>query len=152
MHTSLTSHSAKLIADFGRMIGIPNLSFSANGSCQLLFDKVHLVNVVMVPALEKLVLSCRCASDQIDACRLAHLALRANFMGYGSAGASLSLGPDDHLHLQCQLPLQHLSPEALMTSVEGLLNGVENWNARLRPVPATLPMTPAPALFEPQRG
>jgi len=150
MQTSLTARPSKPIAELSRMIGIPDLTLAHDGSCQLLFDRTHLVTLVVVPALNKLVLSCPCPTKGLDPTRLAHLALRANFMGCGSAGASFALGPDDRMHLQCQLPLPALTSDGLMSAIEGLLNSIDSWSVRLRPEMRVSP--PASAVLAPQRA
>ncbi len=122
---------ARLMSELGRLIGIPALALSSDGSCQLVFDSCHTVSLVFIPALRNLVISCPCSgSCAIDA-KAAMMALRANFMGCGSNGGSLSLGPDGRLHLQFQLTLVGTDAELVLDTIEKLLNRVESWQRRI---------------------
>lgn len=124
------TNPSKLVAELGNLIGIPALAITAQGTCELMFDRSHLVTLVFVPALDKLVVSCPCRNPRAEPGQAALWALRANFMGCGTCGGSFALGSDDRLHLQFQLPLAHLSAELVMSTIENLLNGVESWAAR----------------------
>ena len=122
----------ELIAKFGALIGIPDLTPTEDGSCRLLFDGHHPVTLVIIPALRNLVLTCPCANVNPLNPHTAMVALRANYMGGGSCGGRLCLGPDGKLHLQFQLPLERLEPERIMATIEILLNQVEAWTRRIQ--------------------
>lgn len=122
---------AGLLADLGRLIGIPDLAPSGHGSCQLMFDGCHPVTLVFVPAMRNLVISCPCGGSAAVDAKAAMMALRANFMGCGSDGGSLSLGPDGRLHLQFQLPLGGIDANLILDTIERLLNRVESWQRRI---------------------
>jgi len=129
--TAPAPSAGKLLADLGQLIGIPGLAPSAHGSCQLVFDGSHPVTLVFIPALRNLVISCPCGGSAAIDAKAAMMALRANFMGCGSDGGSLSLGPDGRLHLQVQLALGGADAHLILDTIERLLNRVESWQRRI---------------------
>ncbi|WP_454006016.1 CesT family type III secretion system chaperone [Alcaligenes sp. Marseille-Q7550] len=120
-----TSMFAKLMADFGRALGIAHLAPSAEGVCQFWVDGRHLVQVVDASDHDLVFLSCRLADHVIDDAQAARMA-RANFMQAGR-GVVLCVAPDGRPHMQLALGRADCQAEALIEALEALLEQAENW-------------------------
>ena len=131
--------AAASLAEFGQLIGIPNLQLDAAGCCQLSFDSRWMVTLLYSPKLCHWTLSCfLCASGTVISTDAQHAMLRANFMGSGCAGGCLSIAADGRPTLEFRVPADEASGNALLATIEKLLEQVETWSERVQRSAATL--------------
>jgi len=131
MTTMNTSSAKSVLTDLGRLIGIPCLAMSSDGSCRLIFDDEHLVSIVAVPALGTLIITCRCAGDPKSNPDLAIFALKENFMRAGTLSGTLSMGEDGRFYLHSDLNLEAATGLLVLRAIEQLLNRAEAWRCKV---------------------
>lgn len=119
-----------LITKLGSRLGMESLRLDSNGCCQLLFDQRWLITVIYDAATAKLWLCCPFsppgAADSLEPSQLLSL-LRANFMGNGTAGGILSMGPDQRTTLQLNMEVVQADVGMLSNALELLLNRADQW-------------------------
>jgi hypothetical protein len=125
--------AANHLAEFGQLIGIPKLQLDTAGCCQLTFDGHWLVTLMYSAKVRQWILSCFLAAGGATISTEAQSAmLRANFMGYGCAGGCLSVTPDGRPSLEFHLSVEEASGNALLATIEKLLDQTEIWSERIQ--------------------
>lgn len=138
---------ARLLSEFGQVLGIAGLAPSAEGLCQLVFDGRHVVQIIHMGAREQVLLSCMLGDAGVDAAQAALMA-KANFLQAGR-GAVVCQSPDGKPHMQTALPLPECGAAALGAALEALLDQAERWGQRLasEAAPAAFANTRDPSIF-----
>lgn len=120
-----------IISDLGRLIGIPCLALSSDGSCRLLFDGEHLVSLIFIPALGTLTIACKCSGEPNTNAEIAKLALRENFMRAGMSSSTFSLSSDGKLYLHTEVCFQRMTTQAILDTIEQLLHKADVWRNKI---------------------
>jgi hypothetical protein len=101
------------------------------------FDQTQIVTLINDQAKERITLNCPIsAPDQYEGVsrQTMRAMLQANFMGQGSADATLSFGSDNRAYLQVIVHLRDSPSCELRGALELLLNQVDTWSKRLAQV------------------
>lgn len=122
-----------LIADLGALLGMPSLSLSSAGSCELVFDGHLSVTIAFQPQAHKAVLASvvERSGTMLDARRL-EILLRGNHLWTATRGATLSLSEDRQVWLLRELPADGLTAQQLLNAVEQHVNTLEQWTRQLQ--------------------
>ena len=126
---------SRLLSEMGQLLGIPDLTPSSEGVCQLAFDGRHLVQIVDIGVRDHILLSCPVGPGKITA-EQAFLVASSNFM-QAAGGAVACVAPDGRLMLQLGISRALCQGSTLLSAIEALLNNVETWQVKLSR--ATLP-------------
>lgn len=125
--------AARLLADFGESIGIPQLGFDDKGCCCLVFDNQILANIAFEERLARLVLFSYLGQVRRSGARTYAGMLEGNFFWQGTGGATLSIeGGSGSAVLIQALPLATLDAETFHKTMEDFVNTAEHWIGRLR--------------------
>ena len=131
----LLKDANNLLAELGSSLGIEGLCFNDAASCQLVFDQLLVVTIILDRASQRITLNCPISqANQFDSIpRQTLLAmLQANFMGQGCPNATLSFASDNRAYLQIVIATSESTNCNLSSAVELLLNLAETWSVRLR--------------------
>lgn len=130
-----------LIAELGRSLGIPALTFDARGCCTLVFDRVVAVNIALDVDFEGLLLMSHIGKAASHA-PLKSL-LVGNYLWRETAGATLSLDPSEQSAVLTQrLPLSQADYSYFNAQLNLFVTTTEKWQKRLadaseaQPLPA----------------
>ena len=121
-----------ILGEFGRSIGLNDLTFDAAGYCALLFDEALVVNMEIDQGEQALVLYSLLGEPAGDAMTAYRDLLRANFRANRSDEAVLGMQPDSNaIVLSRWVALAGLELSQFSTALEQFVNAVESWTARL---------------------
>ncbi|WP_185961354.1 type III secretion system chaperone [Telmatospirillum sp. J64-1] len=122
----------QILAEFGRTIGLEELTFDAYGYCCLGFDNV-LVNMELVPQAQQLMLYAHLGlAPQPASAELYESLLEANHFFRGTGGATIGVDPATRsIALVYALPLPSLTPVLLEAEIKGFVDIAESWMTRL---------------------
>ncbi|MVW78564.1 Tir chaperone family protein [Bordetella sp. 02P26C-1] len=122
----------QLLSDLGQKLGIPSLTPTVEGMCQLAIDGRHLLQIVDVSRRGLILLSCPVGPSTVTP-ELAVLMARSNFM-QAAGGAVACTAPDGRLLLQLGVA-GSCPPETVLSAIESLIDEVEKWEVSLSRVP-----------------
>lgn len=123
---------AELLSEFGKEIGIPDLTFDENGTCSLIFDDV-VVNIEKNTDDEKIFLYSNLGTippQQREA--FYKKLLEANAFFKGTGGGTLAV--DEHSNIVLflyQVPVKSLDHGAFSKTMENYINIVEYWTEQV---------------------
>ncbi|MEJ0019479.1 MAG: type III secretion system chaperone [Acetobacteraceae bacterium] len=119
----------QIIAEFGKTIGIDDLSLDEEGYCCLVVDQDNVVNIELDEAAPRLLFYSivgRPAEGRYK------LLLEANYLGQGTGGGTLGLQPGSGaIVLSREVPLALLDVPTFSTALERFINLTEFWTRRL---------------------
>ena len=129
------AHADTLIADIAAVIGDAGLAFDDEDQCQIGFGEESPVDVMYAAAddVANLVLMTT-IGDLADGDRkpMFREALKANLYWRGTEGATIGLGPEGHLTLHVEVPVEpDLEPTILREAIESLVITAEAWRRYL---------------------
>ena len=117
----------KLIADFGKSIGIDTLSFDAFGCCMLAFDDDVVVNIAFERANQRLLFFGYVGS--VDAAMKPYRTLlKSNFYWRATGGSTLSLDQDDGaICLTKPFAISEMDAQKMTEELEVFVANIEKW-------------------------
>jgi hypothetical protein len=118
----------------GERLGMPDLALDGAGCCQLVFDEQWIVTLLWETSTQRLSLHCPvCSSEDVAGLSSKTLLamLKGNFFGLGSGGITLSVAPDDRVHVHMALSLSDVLGGNAYNALDMLLTRAEMWAERL---------------------
>jgi Tir chaperone protein (CesT) family len=121
-----------LLASFGQSIGLPELAPDEEGYCALSFDDL-VVHLQHEPEDEEIAAFARIgAVDEDRALEIYEMLLNANQLWAGTAGATLSVQPEDRtVFIAARKPLEVLSDESFSDWLGDFVDITDYWTGRL---------------------
>jgi hypothetical protein len=122
----------RLLASFGQSIGLPELAPDDEGYCALSFDDL-VVHLQHEPEDGEIAAFARIGAVEEDRARdIYEMLLNANQLWAGTAGATLSVQPEDQtVFIADRKPLQVLDEEGFRDWVGNFVDITDYWSARL---------------------
>lgn len=128
---------AEILSGAGESLGIPGLRADAQGCCRLWFEPDLTLEIRHVAAQGRWLLSCTARGHRVVTAESLGLLLRANLLGAGFGGGWAGLDAQGALVLHLPVPASDMTPAALVTAMEALLEHGERWSQRLAQAPAS---------------
>src|SRR5580765_2819858 len=122
----------RILAQFGRTIGLDNLALDDEGYAALAIDDKLIVNLERDPNGERVLLYCAVGEPAGSPLEAYAMLLEANYLGRGTGGATLGLASDsDMIVLSLFVPLASLDLHGFTRTVEMFITVAEQWSARM---------------------
>lgn len=120
----------RLLHDLGKRLGIEGLAFSAEGVCELVFDKS--LRTVTLYGGGQWISAVQLEPHPLPDIEAAELVLRANFLWRATHGATLALDSERRLWAQKAVAPEGAEAGCLLANLETLLDLAEAWRSRSR--------------------
>ncbi|MBF0099433.1 MAG: type III secretion system chaperone [Desulfobacterales bacterium] len=123
----------KMITDFGKNIGLPELTFDENGYLCLMFDDV-VVNIEAMFETEQLFFYTNIGEIPHENKEAFYeMLLTANYFFKETAGGTIGIDKNANIiSLAYQLPFTSLTTNKLEKTVENFINVAENWINKIK--------------------
>lgn len=128
----MRDHFAELLTAFGQEIGIPELTFDANGTCSLIFDDM-VVNIEKNTEGEKIFLYSTVGTiPTTEKETFYKMLLESNAFFKGTGGGTLAVDePSDAVLFLYQMSVKAMDNAAFSRTIENFINITEHWINKL---------------------
>lgn len=128
-----TSRAGMMIGELGALIGLPDLSFDADGDCGLTVDDTLSVDISHLPAEDAFLFGADLGrpAEPLDPA-LAAAMLDANFFWRGTAGATLGLDRESGAAVLIEtVPLAGADAAGLHARLRAFVETARTWSDRI---------------------